>query len=374
MQINSIKLENFRSYEKLESVFGDKNIIVGENTQGKTNLLEAIYLLSIGKSFRTKETEMVLWTKDHFRIEGAIESASLQKIEYIYEKNVGKQGRKTVKINGVIKPASALLEGFPCVFFTPDEVDMFFTFPSRRRRMMNILLSKTDKEYSREITKYSRVLEQRNAQLKAIMRGVGEESDLEIWDGRLAEHGSQIVKKRINLIKKINRAINSNYKKIANDTKELTLKYEPSISLEEKSTQDDVWALFLRKLLESRKRDIATGVSNVGPHRDDVKIFLSDKDITTFGSRGEHRSAIVALKLSEIEILEKDGGEKPVLLMDDVFSELDEKRRENLVKAFEGQQTIVTTTDIDHVSEELRDGATIFEAKKSKLELINGKS
>ncbi len=387
MKINSIKLQNFRSYKELEVSFGDKNIIVGENTQGKTNLLEAIYLTSVGKSFRSKEADMVLWDEDHFRIEGSVENGHPQKIEYIYEKNVGKNGRKTVKINGAKKPASALLGGFACVFFTPDEIDMFFAFPSLRRRHLNILLSKINREYSRELIKYARVLEQRNAQLKVIIKGNGKERDLEIWDGRLAEHGAQIIKERAGLVKKINKTLAANYKKVARDDKELIVKYEPSISLpsviparqgsgkhpagnHKNPTKDDIWAAFLEKLLESRRRDMAVGATNVGPHRDDVKIYLSGRDITTFGSRGEHRSAIVALKLSEIDIIKDAIGETPVLLMDDVFSELDEKRRENLVKAFEGQQTIVTTTDLDHITEELREGATIFEAKNSKIKRI----
>src|SRR3989304_3100199 len=130
MQINSLKLQNFRSYKALEVFFGGKNIIVGENTQGKTNLLEAIYLTSVGKSFRSKETDMVLWGEDHFRIESDLQDGYPQKIEYIYEKDVGKNGRKTVKLNGAKKPTSTLLSGFPCVFFTPDEIDMFFNFPS----------------------------------------------------------------------------------------------------------------------------------------------------------------------------------------------------------------------------------------------------
>jgi DNA replication and repair protein RecF len=370
MKINSIKLQNFRSYKELEVSFGEKNIIVGENTQGKTNLLEAIYLTSVGKSFRSKEVDMVLWEEDHFRIEGDVKNGHPQKIEYIFEKNVGKNGRKTVKINGAKKPASALLAGFACVFFTPDEIDMFFAFPSLRRRHLNVLLSKINREYSRELVKYARVLEQRNAQLKAIAKGNGKERDLEIWDGRLAEHGAEIIKERHGLVKKINKTLEANYKKVAHDDKELVIKYEPSIIFEKKKTKDEIWASFLEKLLEARKRDMLVGATSVGPHRDDLKLILSDRDITTFGSRGEHRSAIVALKLSEIDIIKSVTGETPVLLMDDVFSELDEKRRENLVKSFEGQQTIVTTTDLDHITEDLREGATIYEAKDNKLEKI----
>lgn len=366
MQIQSLKLQNFRSYKDLDISFGEKNIIVGENTQGKTNLLEAIYLTSVGKSFRSKETGMVLWGENHFRIENRCDNGSPQKIEYIYEKNIG-NGRKTVKINGVKKSSSALLEGFASVFFTPDEIDMFFSFPSRRRRTLNVLLAKISKNYAGELVKYSRVLEQRNAQLKLISKGKGKERDLEIWDGKIIEHGAQVMKERTDLVKRINKTLGDNYQKVANDDKKLVLKYEPSISIEGIKTPEEIWAVFFDKLLESRKRDIMSGATNVGPHRDDLKLFLSERDITTFGSRGEHRSAIVALKLTEIDILKEKTNESPVLLMDDVFSELDEKRRESLVKAFSGQQTIVTTTDLDHITKDLRKGANIYEAKGGKL-------
>lgn len=369
MRVEKIKLQNFRSYKVLEVSFGEKNIIVGENTGGKTNLLEAIYMTSVGKSFRSKEPDMVFWGEDHFRIESDVEDGHPQKIEYIYEKNVGAKGRKTVKVNGTKKPASALLGGFPCVFFTPDEIDMYFSFPSHRRRHLNVLLSKSDKEYSRELVKYSRVLEQRNAQLKSIAKGGSGESDLEIWDGRLAEHGAEIIRKRMALISKINKKLSPNYKKVAKDEKELEMVYVPSVNTDKK-TKDEVWAAFLEKMLASRKRDILTGATNVGPHRDDITMLLGGRDITTFGSRGEHRSAIVALKLSEVSILKSILGETPVLLMDDVFSELDEKRRENLVKAFEGQQTIVTTTDLDHIDKDLREDAVIYKIENNKVEKV----
>jgi len=380
MKIKSIKLQNFRSYKNLETSFGDKNIIIGANTQGKTNLLEAIYLNALGKSFRSKEQDMVRWEEDFFRIESMVEDGRPQKIEYIYEKNIGKGGRKTVKINGVKKPSSHLLKSFSCVFFTPDEIDMFFSFPSARRRYQNILLSKTEKEYARELVKYSRTLEQRNAQLKIVARGSADEKNLELWDGRLAEHGAEIINKRKKLVEKVNKTLSSNYTKVSGENKKMTIRYEPSINLplvipakagnHKSLTKDEIWAEFLAKLLESRRKDILSGSTNVGPHRDDLKVYLDDKNITTFGSRGEHRSAIIALKLSEIDIIKAVTGEKPVLLMDDIFSELDEKRRGNLVEAFEGQQTIVTTTDLDHINKSLRKGAMIYEAKDGGLKAI----
>lgn len=381
MHITSLKLQNFRSYKSLEVSFGEKNIVVGENTTGKTNLLEAIYLMSVGKSFRSKEQNMLKWGEDFFRIEGDVVNGYPQKIEYVYEKNVGKQGRKTVKINGTKKPASALLGGFSSVFFTPDEVDMFFNFPSLRRRYLNILLSKRNRDYTKELVRYARVLDQRNAQLKAIAKGRGKESDLELWDGKLAEHGAMIVAERSELIKEVNETLGANYKKVAQGDKDLAVKYEPSIDLpsslldpkktgNHKNHTDEIWAAFLEKLLRSRKRDVLSGTTNFGPHRDDIRLFLSDRDITTFGSRGEHRSAVVALKLSEIDIIKSTKEKIPVLLMDDVFSELDARRRESLVRAFEGQQTIVTTTDLDHIAPELRKDAFIFEAKGGELSRI----
>jgi len=378
MNIETLKLKNFRSYKDIDISFGKNTIIIGPNAQGKTNLLEAVYLASVGKSFRGKERDMVLWGEDFFRVEIEAKNSRPQKIEYIYEKNVGK-GRKTVKVNGVKRPTSALLEGVRCVFFSPDEIDMFFNFPSLRRRHFNILISQMNKDYTRGLVKYSRILEQRNAQLKAIGEGRAKEEDLEVWDGKIAEQGSKIVCERAEVVTELNKYLSKNYSKIANLENELILNYEPSFSVistdsaerrAEKSlllNKEDVWARYLKALISSRRQDIATRVTSVGPHRDNFFFTLGGRPIDTFASRGECRSVILALKLSETKLLNEKTQEVPILLLDDVFSELDETRRKYLAKTFESQQTITTTTDLDHIDKDLCKNAQIYKIENSKL-------
>lgn len=365
MFIKSLKLTNFRSYRSLNLEFKKNTILVGKNAEGKTNLLEAIYLSSVGKSFRGKEKDMVLWEEDFFRVEVEAKNQRPLKIEYIYEQNVGR-GRKTIKINGVKEASSKLLGGLKTVFFSPDEIDMFFNFPVERRRHFNIFISQINNEYARTLVKYSRILDQRNALLKSLSERRGKEEDLEVWDGKLAEQGAKIILSRLQTVEKINNYLSNNYSKIADKKNELLLNYIPSFDLNDKKNEEEIWALFLSSLLKSRKQDILTRVTNIGPHRDNFIFYLKDMQVDSFASRGELRSIILALKLSESNVLEEETKEIPILLLDDVFSELDETRRRFLVKSFERQQTIVTTTDLDHIEEKARKEALIYEIKNQE--------
>jgi len=371
MKIKSLKLTNFRSYDKAEIIFGQNNVIVGPNAQGKTNLLEALYMASVGKSFRAKEVDIVKKGEDFFRAEIEAENSRPLKVEYIYEKTVGK-GRKTVKINGVKKPAMALLDGLKCVFFTPDEIDMFFAFPSVRRRHINIVLSQIDREYARQLVRYRRTLEQRNALLKGIAEGRKQESELELWDGELAECGAKIMDKRRDMVKALDKTLDKNYQDISETDGVLTLQYEPSVgSSEEKGS---AWESYVSTLVASRSRDIVSRVTTKGPHRDDFTFSLDGSPALPFASRGEMRSFIIALKFSERDVLKEKTGEQPVMLLDDVFSELDENRRKHLVESFSGQQTITTTTDLDHIDKLLRKEADIFTIKNGKIKILNSKT
>ncbi len=367
MLIHSLKLQNFRSYKKVDVNLDQNTIFIGQNAQGKTNLLEAVYVCSVGKSYRAKERDLVLWGEDFFRIESEIEGGKEKKVELIYEKNIGK-GRKTVKINGAKKASSALLDAVKCIFFSPEEIDMFFGFPSSRRRHFNVFISQTDGDYRRHLIKYSKVLDQRNSLLRLIREGLAKEKDLEVWDGKLAEHGSSIIKKRKQALQEINKNLAEDYGAIAGSTDTLKLGYLPS--QKSGSKEEDAWGSFLQALLASRKKDVLSGVTNVGPHRDDFQFILNERSLVDFASRGEFRSAILALKMSEAKVLKSKTGTTPILLLDDVFSELDEQRRKCLAKNFSGQQTIVTTTDLDHIDKSLAKNASIYKIENGKLEKL----
>ncbi len=371
MQIHSLKLQNFRSYKKLNIKLGKNTILVGANAQGKTNLLEAIYLTSVGKSFRGKECDMVFWDETFFRIEAESENAKPIKIEYIYEANAG-SGRKTVKINGVKKASSALLDGLKCIFFSPDETDMFFGFPAERRRHFNIFISQINKEYARELINYRKVLEHRNALLRKIGEGRAKAGELEIWDGKLAEHSSKIISERRKAADGLNKTLAGDYKKVAGGKEDLMLEYSPAVwGGKDGKTGEDFWAIMLKTLIKSREKDLALKATTAGPHRDGFAFRLQGKNAETFASRGELRSVILALKLSEAMLLEEKTRERPVLLLDDVFSELDELRRRHLAKTFNSQQTIVTTTDLDHIDKSLRKTALIYKIESGKAEKVS---
>ncbi len=367
MLIHSLKLKNFRSYKKVDVNLDQNTIFIGQNAQGKTNLLEAVYVCSVGKSYRAKERDLVLWGEDFFRIESEIEGGKEKRVELIYEKNIGK-GRKTVKINGAKKASSALLDAVKCIFFSPEEIDMFFDFPSSRRRHFNVFISQTDGDYRHHLIKYSKVLDQRNSLLRLIREGSAKEDGLEIWDGKLAEYGTGVIEKRKQTVLGINKYLEGDYKKMAGNKDSLVLEYSPA--QKPLSKDGDVWGGFLKSLLASRRTDILSGVTNVGPHRDDFTFVLNGRPLADFASRGEFRSAILALKMSEAKVLRDRTEVSPVLLLDDVFSELDDKRRRHLAESLGDQQTIVTTTDLDHIDESLAKNACIYKIENGKLEKL----
>ncbi len=346
MRIKKLKLENWRNHAVYDFEFDHITILVGPNACGKTNFLEAIYYLACGKSFRAKDLNLISWEKDYFRLLGEVEKAETAEEIIVVVENHGR-AVKTVKIKGQRKPSSHLLGHLNCVLFTPEEIDLISTLPESRRRYLNLIISQTDREYAYQLTHYKRSLEQRNSLLRRIGKGLARENELEVWDGKLAEYGHYLIEKRARYVKEINKIITEHYRLLSGKKENLKLEYQPSIKGE------GGWAEMVTKLMQNRSQDICSGVTTTGPHRDDLKFFLNDKDINDFASRGEFRTVILALKLSEIEYLEKITNEKPVLLLDDVFSELDESRRDMLSQIFRNQQTIVTTTDLDHVSQNI---------------------
>lgn len=352
MQIKEIKLENWRNHASLKFDFNGTTIFIGKNATGKTNFLEAIYYLACGKSFRAKDENLVNWDSDFCRLSADIEkNGKREDLLVVLEKR--NRVIKTVKIKGVKKPSSHLLGNLNCVLFAPEEIELISSLPEARRRYLNLTISQTSREYAHNLVHYKRVLEQRNSLLRRINDGLAKESELEIWDGKLAEYAGEIIKSRKEFINEINQTLSDNYKKISGKEQALKINYLPSIG--------DEWAGMIEKLTQNRAHDIITKVTNIGPHRDDFKFLLDGRDVSEFASRGEFRTVVLALKLSEVLFFNKITGEAPVLLLDDVFSELDESRRDYLSQVFANQQTIVTTTDFDHVSKNILKSAKIVE-------------
>ena len=356
MTINLLKLENFRNWGKLQLDLAKTSVLVGPNGIGKTNIIEALWLLSSGRSWRmVRDEEVIRWGSDFSKITAQItREGKAAELELILQKRINERvPLKQFKINGVKKRLIELLGKTPAALFSPETIQMIDGPPQLRRRFLDILLSQTDKKYALCLLDYARILRGRNRLLFYIKFGQSKEDELEFWDQNLATLGKFLIQRRKKAIIFFNQKIVTVYQEIAGTQEKLSLAYKQSIE-EDK---------FHEYFLQNRRREIEKTLTLGGPHRDDLEIILDDRDITTFGSRGEYRSAVLALKILELEFLAKEKEERPVLLLDDIFSELDKNRRMHLAKIVSGQQTIITTTDLDQIERGLREKAKIIELK-----------
>jgi DNA replication and repair protein RecF len=336
MRIGFIKIKGFRNLKPLKLSFDEKKSVfafVGPNGHGKTNLLEAIYLCALSKSFRTRTSQDVIsFDNDFCDVKCKVDDKELNVI--ITNQPV----QKVLKINDVKKNASDFIGVLKAVFFSPDDLSEMAFAPRLRRRYMDVLLSQLDHEYLNDLIKYQDVIRQRNALLKKIKEGKAKIDELDFWDEQLVELGFSIIEKRSDLIKQLTKSVQKLYKDISQTKDELTIKYQSSCDgIMDKQK-------FSEYLTANRDRDVASGVTQSGPHRDDLQFLINGHDMVFFASRGEWRSLVLALKFAEIQLIEKKTGDKPVLLLDDVFSELDEVRQKYLFEAIKNTQTFITTT------------------------------
>ena len=334
MYIEKIKLQNFRNYEQLElSLNKDINIIYGNNAQGKTNILEAIFLSSFGKSFRTnKEKEMIRFNEQRCLVE----------IFYQKKNRDGKvkieiSTKKQISLNGVkLKKLSELLGNINIVIFTPDDINILKDGPASRRRFLDMMIGQLRPNYVYNLNMYLKTIEQRNNYLRQIREENKPEEMLEIWDENLAEYGEKIYIYRNEFIKKLLNRINNIHKNITDAKEEIRIEYLSNCDNKEN---------YLKLLKERRKLDIIKGYTTKGIHRDDFVIYINDKEVSTYGSQGQNRTAVLSLKLSELQVVYDEIGEYPILLLDDFMSELDEVRRKNFLNNIKNTQVILTGTD-----------------------------
>ncbi len=357
MKLRKLQLENFRNYPNYSYEFdNDKEItiLLGPNGQGKTNFLEALYTLSLGKSFRTSTQEdLIEWGNEYLRCNCEITTDNdTINLEVFYSK-APKQ--KNFKKNGVNLKNSEYLGNLLTVLFHPEDLNMLYLSPSLRRKYLNIILSQTDKKYLKNLSQFKKVLKQRNALLHAIREKFSNNliEDLEAWDQELIEFADYILEKRKEFIKYLNKNLEKYYSQVADEKNRIEVKYDSK-------TNNTAY----KELIKLRRNeDIRRAETTTGPHRDDMKFFINGKEISNSASRGEYRTLLLAIKLIEIAYIKEKTGKNPVLLLDDVFSELDRKRQGHLLKSIKGCQTIITTTNIDLIDEfeELKDSITIIE-------------
>ena len=332
-----MKLKSFRNYDFLKLEFDDAtNIFYGDNAQGKTNILESVYLSGTTKSHRgTKDRDLVQFGKEESHIETVVEKNG---ITYQIDMHLKKNSPKGIAINKIpIRKASELFGIINIVFFSPEDLNIIKNGPSERRRFIDLELSQLDKVYLNNLSNYNRIVNQRNHLLKDITQQRNLMETLDVWEIQLIQYGNKIIERRKQFVKEINKIISNIHKKLTGEKEEINLIYEPSIGN----------LTFEQALAKNRERDMRIKSTSVGPHRDDICFMAGDLDIRRFGSQGQQRTAALSLKLSEIELVKQSIHDTPVLLLDDVLSELDKHRQNYLLDSIHDIQTLITCTGVD---------------------------
>ena len=341
MVIESIELKNFRNYEELSMEFDKRtNILYGDNAQGKTNILEAVYMSGTSKSHKgSKDREMIRFGMDECHIKTIV---SKKDIPYRIDIHLKKNRPKGIAVNGIpIKKASELFGIVNIVAFSPEDLNIIKSGPQERRRFIDLELCQLDKLYVYNLVNYNKALNQRNQLLKDLAFRPDLMDTLDVWDMQLVEYGKKLIERRESFIKSLDVVISEIHGKLTGEKEELHIFYEPSCKKEE-----------LEELLKrNRERDIRQKMTNGGPHRDDISFYVKENDLRKYGSQGQQRTAALSLKLAEIEIVKKIIGDDPILLLDDVLSELDSKRQNHLLNNINDTQTIITCTGLDEFIE-----------------------
>lgn len=369
MFLRKIFLKNFRNYAFGEVEFGEGiNIFFGENAQGKTNLLESIYLLSLGRPYRAnRDQDLVKWQENSFLVKGI---GQRDKRTLVIEVSFNLEGKKNIKVNSQSqKRLSDFLGLLNTVIFSPGDLQLVQGPPGERRKFLDLEISQISPKYNYHLQQYSRTLQQRNNLLRELRDNKRNIDLLSIWDDQLADLGSKLVKKRRESLKRLAILAKLMHRKITSNQETLELKYLSSLdNLEDKVGEEEIKNIFKQKLENIRGEEIYRGVTTVGPHRDDFSFLINEIDVKTFGSQGQQRTSVLSLKLAELEFMKSETGEYPLLLLDDVMSELDQERREHLLKTVKNKvQTFITTTDLKVFPQDFLKEADLFEISKGKI-------
>ena len=364
MIVKGLKFENYRNLKNDMIIPCDGvNIIYGDNAQGKTNLLEALWYFCGGHSFRSsKDNEVIKWDEKRATIQMRFfgqDREQTAKITFIGSK-------KQVEINGVEKKSSsALIEKFCAVVFSPEHLNLIKRGPSERRKFIDSAICREKLKNAVILSKYNRVLVQRNSLLKDIYKRPSLADTLVIWDEPLIKHGAVLIRKRLDYIEMLSQKASSYHDGISKNSEKLTIKYISSADISKNDSVEQIEAKLREKFENNRDDDIRTGVTNFGPHRDDIEILINDKNAKAFGSQGQQRSAVLSLKLAEASVLKERMGEQPVILLDDVLSELDSSRQDFLLNELKDCQVFITCCEKSN-KEQLKEGK-IFQLKNGEI-------
>ena len=337
MIIKSLELSNFRNYESLCLSFSEgTNIFYGDNAQGKTNILESLYMISTTRSHRgVKDRDLIRFGQEEAHIRSVLIKNDL---DYQVDMHLRKSKTKGIAINGQrIRKASELIGLLHIVFFSPEDLSIVKEGPAQRRRFMDMELCQLDASYLHDLNHYNRIVDQRNKLLKDVWQFPQLADTLDVWDDQLASYGSRIIERRREFIGDLAGIVSEIHEKLSGGRERLVISYEPNCEAQD----------LLARIRESRDKDIRLRMTSAGPHRDDFSFVGNDIDLRKFGSQGQQRTCALPLKLSEIELVTGLIGEKPVLMLDDVLSELDSRRQNYLMNTIGGIQTMITCTGLD---------------------------
>lgn len=370
MELESLKLVNYRNYDNLELSFSSGvNIFLGENAQGKTNLLESIYVLALTRSHRTSsDKDLIQWHEKEATISGRVKKRVSETPLTLHFSNKGKNAR----VNHLEQPKLSQYVGqLNVILFAPEDLELVKGAPTVRRRFIDMEFGQMNPLYLYNMTQFKRILKERNAYLKRLqLKQTNDTIFLDVLTEQLVEFGSQILLARKLFVKRLEKAAQPVHFEISDQREMLSLTYQTSIDVGDNFDVNDIKKAYYDTLSHQQKREILQGTTLVGPHRDDIQFNVNDNDVAVFGSQGQQRTTALAIKLAEIELMAEETGEYPVLLLDDVLSELDASRQTHLLMTIQDKvQTFITSPTLSDVTRQLIHEPRVFHVKHGKINL-----
>ncbi|MGD6818999.1 DNA replication/repair protein RecF [Metabacillus sp. 84] len=369
MHIQELKLKNYRNYTDLEVSFENKvNVIIGENAQGKTNMMEAIYVLAMAKSHRTSnDKDLIRWDEEYAKIEGRVlktnGSIPMQLV-------LSKKGKKA-KINHLEQQKlSQYIGAVNVIMFAPEDLNLVKGSPQVRRRFTDMEIGQVSAVYLHDLSLYQKILQQRNHYLKQLqIKKQKDRTMLDVLTEQLSETAARLYRKRSVFINQLEKWAQPIHSGISRGLETLTIQYKSSVEVSEEADLSKMIEAYMDKFDKIKDREIERGTTLAGPHRDDLQFFVNGRDVQTFGSQGQQRTTALSLKLAEIELIHEEIGEYPILLLDDVLSELDDYRQSHLLNTIQGRvQTFVTTTSVEGIDHQTLKEAASYHVSSGQLE------
>ncbi|GAA0377951.1 DNA replication/repair protein RecF [Bacillus horti] len=367
MYVKKLALKQYRNYEQLELSFdANVHLFIGDNAQGKTNILEALYVLAFAKSHRTsKDREWITWDQDFAKIEGVIE----KKYGPVHlELLISAKGKKA-KVNHLEqRKLSEYVGVLNVVMFAPEDLEIVKGSPQIRRRFLDMELGQISPSYLHALAQYHKLLSQRNALLKQWEKRKENRPVIEVFTEQMLAYAAKILLKRTGFIKNLQEWSSAIHQSITSGKEQLELRYVYSTPMDEGMKEQEIIEVLRQKFDKIREQEESRGTTLFGPHRDDLQFFINGMNVQTFGSQGQQRTTALSTKLAEIELIHSEIGEYPILLLDDVLSELDDHRRSHLLETIQGKiQTFVTNTSLEGLDQQIVNEATIYKVQQGKI-------